>query len=191
MLAKYNLKNGETIEIFFVGDYLKEKTWYQDCEVYFFKNNKKKTAHKKIFTENNHLYILWDGQKVFLTDFNYLSAKDLVEYINSTLNDESTFLNEDIILSTLYKESEKLKVLAPIDKIIVKSFFGLTISTHQSEEIVECKFIEDQYDKSQWNYKIEFAPIKQNESYIYSKERMYFSDFVSSIRQKDIKLVLV
>ena len=185
MRANYNV-NGKTITAYVWNDMLYEDGFMRKTiEIYLGKRTIKKNLHK----DENGCFFYWDKQKIYVKDFVYLSAEELVDVVKTAIAN-GDWVNEDTILATLLNESDKLNIVYPLPKVdMIVPFLGISICGTKTKETV-CKFTEERYKKEQWHYKVSLAPVDENMNMTVVSRHPYFSDLCSEIRTGKVELRL-
>lgn len=187
MRANYNV-NGKIITAYLFDDML-SKDGFPRKTIEVYRGKSGNTIKKNLHKDENGSFFYWDNEKVYVKNYEYLSAEELVEYVKNA-RENGDWVNEDTILATLLNESDKLNVVYPLPKIdMVVPFLGISICGTKTQETV-CKFTEEKYKKDQWHYKVSLAPVDENMNMSVVSRHPYFSDLCSEIRTGRVELRL-
>ena len=187
MRANYNV-NGKIIIAYLFDDML-SKDGFPRKTIEVYRGKSGNTIKKNLHKDENGSFFYWDNEKVYVKNYEYLSAEELVEYVKNA-RENGDWVNEDTILATLLNESDKLNVVYPLPKIdMVVPFLGISICGTKTQETV-CKFTEEKYKKDQWHYKVSLAPVDENMNMSVVSRHPYFSDLCSEIRTGRVELRL-
>ena len=187
MRANYNV-NGKIITAYLFDDML-SKDGFPRKTIEVYRGKSGNTIKKNLHKDENGSFFYWDNEKVYVKNYEYLSAEELVEYVKNA-RENGDWVNEDTILATLLNESDKLNVVYPLPKIdMVVPFLGISICGTKTQETV-CKFTEERYKKDQWHYKVSLAPVDENMNMSVVSRHPYFSDLCSEIRTGRVELRL-
>ena len=164
MRATYTLNDGYTkLEIYLYQDILSGNNIRQFID---FENQKGETVEKEIYKDHYGLYIIYNDQRIYLNDYEYLSAEKLIEFIES----KRVYVYDDTILATLLKESDKLLVYYPV----------IYTAGYNIDKLIPCEFTETNvYKRHEWGSKITISPIDEDHQ---RHKTVYFSDFCKNIR---------
>lgn len=188
MRANYNV-NGKIITAYVWNDMLFDN-WFMRKNIEIYKNKSGGTIKKNLHKDEIGVFFYWDNEKVYIQNFEYMSAENLIEYVEKS-RENGDWVQEDIILATLLRESDKLNVVYPLPKVdMVVPFLGISICGTKTQETV-CKFTEERYKKDQWHYKVSLAPVEESMNMSVVSRHPYFSDLCSEIRNGQVKLRLV
>lgn len=181
MIAKYALSNGDILSVGIWSELLfNPDTSYTKIEIYF----KDKKYNREIEEDSNGKFFIFKKEKFYLK--NYLS-KSFEEIWESVKNNPKNLREDDLYWSLLNHFSSyyffmdvnlndctkyKLKIK---DSIEIKSICQLDLN--------------GRYSKADWQYKVSFKTNNENTSMICSVRDLYFSSFVSLIRDGRILIL--
>ena len=188
MRATYVLSTGKEIEIFLWEDFLKNENWRGFAEVTpIYKNTRGRECKKRLYNSNKGLYIIWDGEEVYLCDYKYMPVEELCIALE---NHNENYVFNDTVLATFLKDTENVGIVIPMkayDTVIPQLGFGIV---GEREYEVLCVPTEHRYEKERWHYKITLeCECEELRKFIPSKS-YYFNDFVSFLRTGYAKLVV-
>lgn len=192
MNTTYTLKSGNVISVFMWDDFLENDTIRKFAEVTTIFNGiwADKSKRAKLFKDEKGIYIVWESQKVYLNDFDYIPYTDLMEKVEQGVqNQDRWFVRGHEIWATFMKESEKVYVVCemPIFDIIIPSL-GIGTTSDNYVEVL-CVLSEKRYTKKQWSYKISLTCENEMLRDYVPNQDFYFSDFVSMLMSGRVRLV--
>ena len=197
MNTYYTLKNGTCLEVFMWDDFFENDTWRGYAEVTQLFDNKiyggkrGKECKKKLFKDDNGIYIVWDSQKVYLNDFDYDTVEVMVKRIAECVEKNDRWLvSDDEILATFIKDTDNVGIVMDMpayDMICASLGFGIV---GDNEQTVLCIPTERQYAKKDWHYKFTAECECESLRQVISSRHFYFSDFCSSLKCGHAKLVV-
>ena len=192
MNAYYTLNNGCRLETFLWNDILKDDTFRETIEVTPIYGKKRgRTCKKKMFKDKRGVYIIWNKNKVYLNEYDFLTAEKLIAKIEKgkALNDR-WYVSDDEILATFLKETNKIGIVIDMpayDMVCPQLGIGFVGNKEYS---VLCIPTEKQYSKPDWAYKFTLeCECEDLRRYIPSRH-FYFSDFCSFVKQGLADIVL-
>ena len=195
MNTYYTLENGTRLEIFMWEEFFKNDTWREYAEVTpldgkIYGGNRGKECKKKLFKDDNGIYIIWEDQKVYLNNFDYDTVDVMVNRIAECVEKNDRWLVSDCeIFATFMKDTDNVGIIIDMptyDMVFPSLSFGIVGNNEYS---VLCVPTEKQYAKNRWAYK--FTVECENEElrkYIPSRN-FYSSDFCSLLKSGNIKIV--
>ena len=197
MNTYYTLKNGTRLEVFMWDDFFENDTWrgYADVTALYdgkiYGGKRGKECRKKLFKDDKGIYIVWDGQRVYLNDFDYDTVEVMAKRIaECVIQSDHWLVSDDEILATFIKDTDNVGIVMDMpayDMVCASLGFGIV---GDNEQTVLCVPTERQYAKKDWHYKFtaecEYEPLRQ---YIASRH-FYFSDFCSFLKAGHAKLVV-
>ena len=187
MNAVYTLKSGNRVSAYFWSDFFKGDFRRGMVDVTpierdsFTYAGKEKSA--KIFEDYKGHYFVWEGQKVYLNDFEALDVTTLSAKIKKGIeNKDRWFVREDEILATFQKYSDDVVVLAemPVFDMIIP-FMGIGLTGDKTKKVA-CVLDDKQYEKHEWGYKIRLVPNDFKDKATVAAENYYFSDFCDMLK---------
>lgn len=188
----YTLKSGNVISVFMWDDFLENETVRGYAEVTIVSSGIRadKSKRAKLFKDEKGIYIVWESQKVYLNDFDYMPYVKLMEKVQQGVQNQDRWaVRKDDVWATFMKESEKVYVVCEMptfDSIIPSLGFGITSDNYAE---VLCVLSEKRYTKQQWSYKISLTCENEMLRYYVPNHDFYFSDFVSMLMSGQIRLV--
>lgn len=192
MKTFYTLKNGCRLETFMWEEMLRNETYRGTTEVIpIYGERRGRKCNKKLYSDDRGIYIIWNGENVYLNEYDYMSAEELIEKLEEgKKRGDRWCVYDDEICETFLRETDKIGVVLdmPVFEVVVPQLgIGLTGSTEVS---VLCIPTEKHYTQSRWSYK--FTLECENEElrrYIPSRD-FYFSDFCSFLKSGIAQLVI-
>lgn len=189
MNFNFKLKNGEIIRVF-LNNFIKEEnkgrygvvSWNSSKEP-----NKYKEAYSHVYKDDHDkLYFNYNGEKVYMSEFEALTPEKLIEKIYS-----EEWLSSDNLAWTLMKYGiDCIRVIQPKKPMtgfnIGGAFFGFESECLGEDKSnwdrIEYKFEETDMFKLENNYKIKITPVKDEHRGIYASRDFYMSDLTSLFR---------
>ena len=191
MRTYYTLDNENKIELFMWDDFFKNDTFRKYAEVTAIYGDKRgRECKKKLFKDENGLYIVWNDKKIYLNEFDYMTVQDLIVAVQTCVDNKDRWrLDDDSICATIMKETDKIGFVLDMpayDMVIPQMGIGLV---GDKEYSVLCIPTEKQYEKDRWFYKFTLeCECEELRKFIPSRH-FYMSDFCSLLKEGHIKVV--
>lgn len=181
MVAQYALSNGDILSTYIWSELLfNPNASYKEIEISF----KDKKYKKELEEDSNGKFFIFEKEKIYLKNYLSKSFEEIWEIVkenpNNLIDDdlywsllnhfEDYYFFMDVNLNDYTKYKLEMK-----DAIEVKSICQLDLN--------------GRYSKSDWQYKVSFKTNNENTSMICSVRDLYFSDFVSLIRDGSILIL--
>lgn len=181
MVAQYALSNGDILSTYIWSELLfNPNASYKEIEISF----KDKKYKKELEEDSNGKFFIFEKEKIYLKNYLSKSFEEIWESVKENPNNlkeedlywslinhfSSYYFFMDVNLNDYTKYKLKMK-----DSIEVKSICQLDLN--------------GRYSKSDWQYKVSFKTNNENTSMICSVRDLYFSDFVSLIRDGRILIL--
>ncbi len=195
MYAKYKLKNGKLLSVYLTEDILNNNLLRTSTGAYELDENGFRSDSNEIeiylkIDKSRNLFFEYEGEKIYFKDYEYMTTDQLIEYIDSC--DEKWKIFDDDVLATFLKDTDNVGLICELNEYDGFALFvlgiGMTSSNGNKRETL-CIPTEKRYEKANWGYKITIEAADENLRSFYAGETYYFSDFVSSIKRGNIKLV--
>jgi len=193
MNVMYTLKNNKKIGAYLWSSFLQNKNWRKWIDVWNIDDKGFKTGKEfelPVHDDENGVFIIYEGEKIYLNDYDYLSYSEVVTKVNECVEKKDTWLiYDDDILATFIKETDKIGIVgeAHVFDIIVPTLgFGIT-----SDKTIECLMIptENRYKKHDWHYKITLESNDETLRNYVASRNIYFRDFCSMLKSGFYRLV--
>lgn len=197
MVGYYTMKDGSKISIFLYDEMLRDENWREDVFVQPVRVNaegrivlKDKEQKLKLFKNDTGLYIMWNGQKVYIKDFDADNVHDMsVRLAKAVEANDRWAVSDDEIIATLMKYSEDVIIEADMMKReIVSPYFGISLGCPDNRASVACVLSEEMYKKSNWGYKIGLRPNDLMDQVRYGSDNYYTIDFCDMLKRGLFKL---
>lgn len=136
--------------------------------------------------ESKKLYFEIEGEKKYISDFEYFDADELV---NRFKNKEK--VSFDMFVASLIKNSDKLAFIE--ERMVPDMVFQGIMRSYSGEreyKHVICEILEKFYEKEGWFYKFETVPISEEEKIIYGREAYYTDSYYNRILEGHYTLIL-
>lgn len=136
--------------------------------------------------DNGHYYFVIDGQKIYVSEYEYLEIEDLISKIQN-----GEYVSLDIFVSSLIKNADKIAFIEQrwVPDLIFPALGVRSYSGDYKFKNVICVPIEENYDREHWSYKIETVPVNDEEKLIYGKDNHYICDYFSSITNGYVRII--
>lgn len=180
MVAQYALSNGNILSTYIWSELLfNPDASYKEIEISF----KDKKYKKEIGEDFNGKFFIFKKEKIYLK--NYLS-KSFEEIWKSVKENPNNLKEEDLYWSLLNHFSSYYFLM----DVNLNDYTKYKLEMKDSEVKSICKLdLNGRYSKSDWQYKVSFKTNNENTSMICSVRDLYFSDFVSLIRNESILIL--
>lgn len=185
MNGMYNLSNGKLISLYLHDNDFSEEYFFNETTVHeidresmTYKPNSERTVEIKQDEFTNRQYIEYDGDRVYLMDFLYKTADELVEYLKESRKRSSMppFF-EDTILASFLRDGDNIGIIIDMQYRITSLFDFCLISDGDNEVRCLCKATESEYPKYFWNQKISIDFANEDFRKVFRTRNMYFTDF--------------
>lgn len=192
MNAKYTINENCRLEIFLWSDVMEGKTYREFIEVTPIYGDKRgRKCNKRLQKDEIGIYIIWNDNKIYLDQFNYMPLEVLISKINEGKEkNDRWFVWDDDILATFLKETNKIGVVLDMqayDMVCPQLGIGFV---GEREYSVLCVPTEKQYDKNSWHYKFTLeCECEELRKYI-PYRHFYFSDFCSLVKSGHVNIVV-
>lgn len=178
------------VEVFMWEDLLEGEDWRGVVEAtpIHAKGHRGHECRKKILKDEEGIYFMWDGQKVYLDQYDHLSPKDLVSMLEQAIAKGERGGCQDKILAAMMKAPDRFRVYARLpvyDMIVPELGFGVC---SDKEELVPCVPTERHYKMTNWGYKFTLEAEDPSKRAMVASRDFYFSDFVSMLMTGHMKL---
>ena len=194
----YKLKNGKYVRLFDQELLSADKrNWdyyyrgYATGEV-IDKNGKYIEVSVRVVKDkmNNKFYFRIYGEKIYLSDFEYLDPNDLVLKLAS-----GERVSCDIFISSLIKNPDKFAFIEQklYSDNVSKDIPGHTMLSYSYQpkfKNVVCVLVENFFEKEQWHYKFETIPVDKQDILIYGIEKHDSKTFYDWIYMGYTKVIL-
>lgn len=192
MNAYFTLKDNTKLSIFIWEDFLENQNCrgFTDVCLVDADGHFGEEFETPVYKDEQGVYIIYDGERVYLNNYDYMPYEKLIEKINECIEKKDPWLcYDDDILATFIKESEKVGIVGDMrvfDFIIPALGIGTT-----SDKEMEVLAIptEKYYKKYQWHYKFTMEPEDESLKGIVPSQDIYFSDFCSALKRGIYRLV--
>lgn len=174
MHFKYNI-NGTIIRTWY--GYFKDSVDIED-------NTDKTIAKLPVVSDNNREYFIYNGQKVYKSDFVKVSFEDFMNAVKENMAFDNMFTT--MIMS---EGLDNIQFEVPMNTITGLHIFDIGFANGDKFINKTCRIIEREH-KVEDNYKIEVEVIDPDETTI-SHRSFYISDMISLIRSGHIKIMKV
>lgn len=181
MVAQYVLSNGDILSTYIWSELLfNPDASYKEIEISF----KDKKYKKEIGEDFNGKFFIFKKEKIYLK--NYLS-KSFEEIWKSVKENPNNLKEEDLYWSLLNHFSSYYFFM----DVNLNDYTKYKLEMKDAIEVKSiCKLdLNGRYSKSDWQYKVSFKTNNENTSMICSIRDLYFSDFVSLIRNGSILIL--
>ena len=181
MVAQYALSNGNILSTYIWSELLfNPDASYKEIEISF----KDKKYKKEIGEDFNGKFFIFKKEKIYLK--NYLS-KSFEEIWKSVKENPNNLKKEDLYWSLLNHFSSYYFLM----DVNLNDYTKYKLKMKDSIEVKSiCQLdLNGRYSKSDWQYKVSFKTNNENTSMICSVRDLYFSDFVSLIRDGRILIL--
>lgn len=189
MEARYITKTGKILETYLFGDILKGEIWRTYIDIYRIRHNKRcKPFKKKLFSDKNGVYFVYDSEKIYTKNFEYCSVEELIFKIEKYQKEKDYYVFDDDIWATLIKENNRIAFVTdlPIHSPVVNY-----IKRRDNEKInFLCSLCERIYTKDMWSAKVTLEPSNSSYCTFVGTKDFYFSDFCTLIKEGQIKIVV-
>lgn len=190
MYTYYSISPTTKLQVFMYSDLLDSKLLHRDIEVTAIYNTKLgKPCNKKLFWDNNEVYIIWNRKRIYLNQFDYDTVDIMSEKIDNYINNNGKYISDDEICATFLKDTDNLGLIVELP-IYESAILPLGIKfTGNTTHKVLCVPTEKQYKKNNWYYK--FTVECENTKYrdLFPSHHFYFSDFCSLLKSGHVKMV--
>lgn len=190
MYTYYSISPTTKLQVFMYSDLLDSKLLHRDIEVTAIYNTKLgKPCNKKLFWDNNEVYIIWNRKRIYLNQFDYDTVDIMSEKIDNYINNNGKYISDDEICATFLKDTDNLGLIVELP-IYESAILPLGIKfTGNTTHKVLCVPTEKQYKKNNWYYK--FTVECENSKYreLVPSHHFYFSDFCSLLKSGQAKMV--
>lgn len=192
MNAYFTLKDNTKLNIYVWSDFLENKNWRGFVDVCLVDANghSGEEFETPVYNDEQGVYIIYNGEKVYLNNYDYLPYEQLMEKIAECVEKKDPWIcRNDDILATFMKESEKVGIVGNMmmyDFIIPE--FGIGITSDKKMEVLVIP-TEKHYKKSEWHYKFTMEPEDESLQGIVASQDIYFSDFCSALKKGIFRLV--
>lgn len=182
--------NGSRISVYLWDDFLDGETSrrYADVGLIDVNGFVRREIKKPVFKDKMGIFIEFNGEKVYLKDYEYMPIDMLIKYMASCKL-ENRYVSEDIIWATFMRDTENIGVLCDcpmFEAIIPEMGIGMTGDNYKQ---ILCVPTESRRKKSSWGYKITLEPDIQGLKRFFATRDFYFSDFCSMLKSGDCILV--
>lgn len=181
MVAQYALSNGNILSTYIWSELLfNPDASYKEIEISF----KDKKYKKELEEDSNGKFFIFEKEKIYLK--NYLS-KSFEEIWKSVKENPNNLKEEDLYWSLLNHFSSYYFFM----DVNLNDYTKYKLEMKDAIEVKSiCKLdLNGRYSKSDWQYKVSFKTNNENTSMICSIRDLYFSDFVSLIRNGSILIL--
>lgn len=193
MYLSYKTNKGESIHIF-NSSILKEEA--DNCPVYSRRYTTGYTMNgtikkhqrfeiRSLDGERVRYYFEYDGERIFVSDFEYLSIPELKKRLQ-----DKDIVSEDLIIASIMKNAkdilfiEKRRVPDSVDSIFrIRSYCGSS-----NYERVLCMPVQENYHVEDWEFKIETRPVFRASNVVFGREIYYMSDYCDWIRKGRVEI---
>ena len=181
MVAQYALSNGNILSTYIWSELLfNPDASYKEIEISF----KDKKYKKEIGEDFNGKFFIFKKEKIYLK--NYLSKS--FEEIWKSVKENPNNLKEEDLYWSLLNHFEDYYFLMDVN---LNDYTKYKLEMKDAIEVKSiCKLdLNGRYSKSDWQYKVSFKTNNENTSMICSVRDLYFSDFISLIRDGRILIL--
>ena len=191
MTVSYTLDSKTRLEVFLWGDIIKGETYRKVVEVVpVYENNRGRKCNKKLFEDDNGVYILWNNKPVYLNEYDYYTAEQLIDKLEEVRGNIDVFLSDSDICATFIKESDKIGIVLDMpafDIRVPELGIGFTGGKRYPTLVIPT---ERQYKKHEWFYKVSLECESTELREYIPYNNIYFCDLASFLRSGHAKLVL-
>ena len=193
MNVTYTLKNNKKIGAFLWSDFLCNQNWRRWIDIWKINDDGKKIEKEfelPVHDDENGVFIIYDGEKIYLNNYDYLPYSEVVAKVNECVEKKDAWLiSNDSILATFIKETDKIGIVGKanvFDIIIPELGFGTV-----SDKTVKCLMIptEKRYKKHDWHYKFTMEVYDDALRDYVANRDIYFMDFCSLLKSGYYRLV--
>lgn len=194
MYANYTLKDNTKLGIYIWSDFIENKTWREFAEVDVLDDNYLRTTNKHLdlplHKDGNGIYVVYNGENVYLNDFDYMPYDELMRKIKECIEKKDKWIVfDDQILATFLREFEKVGIVGdmPVFDVIIPSMGIGMISDNEIEILTVLS--EKRYKKLDWHYKITLVAEDESLRGIVASRDIYFGDFCDLLKSGIYRLV--
>lgn len=195
MYAFYTLKDNTKLGIFLWSDFMENKLIREFAEVDVLDENYQWTEEQNLMlplcTDPRGVYVEYNGQNVYLNDFDYIPYEKLMQKIQECIDkDELWLVSNDQILATFLRESDKVGIvgnLPVLDTILPGMRLGMLYSGKEMNVLTV--LTEKRYKKPDWHYKVTLMAEDESLRGIVVSQNVYFSDLCSLLKSGHYRLV--
>ena len=184
-------KVGDTrLEVFMWSEFFDNNDIRRFAEVTpIYGNHNGKSCKKKLMKDDGGLYIVWDGQKVYLNEFQYDSAAVMSARIAECVEKNDRWLvSDDEIIATIMKDPNVGFVVDMPVYEMIHSILGLGI-IGDAEKSTLCIPTEKVYKKQRWYYKLTVEAYHPEERAFVACQHFYMSDFCQLLKGGPVQMV--
>lgn len=191
MTVNYTLDDNTCLNIFLWTDVMGGETYRKVIEVIPIYNGKPgRKCNKELKKDDKGVYILWNDKPVYLNDYDYYTAEQLIDKLEEVKGNIDVFLSDSDICATFMKETDKIGIVLDMpafDIRVPELGIGFTGGKRYSTLVIPT---EKQYKKSEWFYKVTLECENPELRKYIPYNILYFSDLASFLRSGHAKLVL-
>ncbi len=184
MEFKYVLKSGKKVTLKMYYDALENKKYYKEADLIAIEENGKKTfknEYIKIENDSHGNFFTIDGEKVYASDYEYLTVDELKEKIS-----KEEFVTKDDVIATLLKDKDKFGIIC---RLVNKKMYFNNYNLKEATSYQVCIPAEENYSKDMWFTKIEFIPLNEEDRKLYLSEVVYLIELYNALLRKEITLI--
>lgn len=180
MVAQYALSNGDILSTYIWSELLfNPNASYKEIEISF----KDKKYKKELEEDSNGKFFIFEKEKIYLKNYLSKSFEEIWEIVKENPNN----LIDDDLYWSLLNHFEDYYFLMDVN---LNDYTKYKLEMKDSEVKSICKLdLNGRYSKSDWQYKVSFKTNNENTSMICSVRDLYFSDFISLIRDGSILIL--
>lgn len=180
MVAQYALSNGDILSTYIWSELLfNPNASYKEIEISF----KDKKYKKELEEDSNGKFFIFEKEKIYLKNYLSKSFEEIWEIVKENPNN----LIDDDLYWSLLNHFEDYYFLMDVN---LNDYTKYKLEMKDSEVKSICKLdLNGRYSKSDWQYKVSFKTNNENTSMICSVRDLYFSDFISLIRDRSILIL--
>lgn len=174
MVARYTINTNSYIEIFLWDDFfMSEGCCYRRAEVVpYYHNQPGRMARKNVmYGDDLQPYIMWNGKKVFLNNFDYVPVSELIEMI-----EKKEYISADTLLATLIRDKSSAIYSEVINSGV--SFYGRRMLGLKDTQYIKSVPL----NPKPYNTSVSFFPDDADIASYSSVKSYYVTDLVQLLR---------
>jgi hypothetical protein len=190
MHVQYTISNTTKLEIFLKNNMFSITTCDEFINVSPIYNGKYgKSCIKKVKTDNEGLYIVWNRTKVYLKNFDYNSVAIMSQKIEQYAKEHLSYISDDEIYATFFRDTDNVGLV--VNMPIYETIFSQLDIKYTGDKVckVLCVPTEREYSKDNWGYKITLECENKEYHSLIPSHNFYFSDLCTLLKLGNIKLV--
>lgn len=190
----YSLSDGSKLYGFYWEDFEENKETFHEIEVRHELSRDIETSHKVLKDESGKKFFIYNGEKIYVDDYEYHHISILVDEIKYGIDhNDRWFVDNNIILTSLMKQPDKfgfyIKARTYSTVIPMMGIALINNDKRTDEPILYIPKITEMDYPGSWHYKISLHTKDEKLRRFCASERYYFSDLCSLLKAGIIELV--